>query len=102
VNNKILSTLGLCRKAGKTVTGADAVCKRMRENGDVSLVLAASGISENTRKKLSDKADFYRVCVVYTDFDMIELGSAVGNNSGSACVGITDKGLSDAILKNLR
>lgn len=101
MENKILSTLGLCRKAGKTVTGVDAVCKRMREAGDVYLVLAANGISENTKKKLSDKASFYEVKVVYTDFDMISLGTAVGNNSGSACVGITDKGLSDSISKNL-
>jgi len=101
VNNKVLSTLGICRKAGKTVMGVDSVCKRMRESGDVYVVLAAEGISENSKKKLSDKSAFYGVPVFFTDFDMIALGSAVGNNSGSACVGITDKGLADSIGKNL-
>jgi len=99
--NKILSTLGICRKAGKTVVGVDAVCKRMREGGDVFLVLAASGISENSKKKLTDKSAFYKVPMICTDFDMLTLGSAVGNDSGSACVGITDKGLADSIGKNL-
>ena len=100
-NNKVLSTLGLCRKAGKTITGVDNVCKRMREKGDVFLVIAADGLSENSIKKLSDKAAFYNVSVKFTDFDMLTLGAAVGNNSGSACVGITDKGLADSIGKNL-
>lgn len=100
-NNNILSTLGICRKAGKCITGVDSVCKRMREKRDVFLVLAADGISENSKKKLSDKAAFYNVPVAYTSFDMIVLGSAVGNDSGSACVGITEKGLADSIKKSL-
>ena len=97
--NKLLSTIGICRKAGKTVVGVDAVCKRMRENKDVFLVLAASGLSDNSRKKLSDKSSFYGVPVIYTEFDILTLGAAVGNKSGSACVGITDKGLADSIGK---
>lgn len=101
MENKILSTLGICRKAGKTVMGTDNVCKRMREKRDVFVILAANGISENTAKKLSDKASYYNVPVIYTEFDMQALGSAVGNDSGSACVGITDKGLADSIAKTL-
>ena len=101
MENKILSTLGICRKAGKVVTGTDNVCIRMREKKDVSLVLAADGLSDNTKKKISDKAAFYNVKVIYTEFDMIALGLAVGKDNGCACVGITDKGLADSIGKNL-
>ena len=101
MENKILSTLGICRKAGKTVTGTDNVCIRMREKKDIFLILAADGLSDNTKKKISDKAAFYNVKVMYTQFDMITLGIAVGKNNGCACVGITDKGLADSIEKIL-
>ncbi len=100
-NDKLLSTLGLCRRAGKTVCGVDEICKRMREKKDVLLVLVAKEISDNTRKKISDKCSFYGVPAIFTEYDMIKLGSAVGKHNGSACVAVTDSGFFEAIKKNL-
>ncbi len=91
MKSNLMSCLGLCKRAGKLICGTDAVCTAMREQGNVLLVLAASDISENTDKRISDKTYYYKVPLYRLEQTCYELGRAVGRMGGSACVGVTDQ-----------
>ncbi len=100
-NEKLLSSLGLCQKAGKTVCGTPMICEAMRRGGIKRplVVLEASDTSENTHKRLTDKCKFYGVrheriaCTAQT------LSSALGKSAGIAAVAVTDEGLYRLIEK---
>ena len=59
--DRLLSTLGLCVKAGKVIFGVPMVCEAMRKGGKNApvLVLEAADTSDNTHKKISDKCNYY-------------------------------------------
>ena len=52
MNDRLLSFLGICRRAGKIVIGNDPV-KEAIETDKALLVIMASDISPNTLKKIS-------------------------------------------------
>lgn len=91
MKGNLMSCIGLCKRAGKLICGTDAVCTAMREQGNVLAVIAASDISENTAKKISDKTSYYKVPLYRVEQTCYEMGRAVGRMGGSACVGITDQ-----------
>jgi ribosomal protein L7Ae-like RNA K-turn-binding protein len=98
MNNKLMSTVGLCRRAGKTVIGSDLVVKALRA-GECKLVLLASDASDNTKKRITDKSATYKARLVCLPISADELGLAVGKSNGIATVAITDESLSNAVLK---
>ena len=55
--NKILSLLGLAKKAGKVVVGTDAVISKLQDN-NLNLIFIASDASFATIDKL-EKKSFY-------------------------------------------
>ena len=50
---KLLSLIGLARKAGKLTVGTEAVCDSIR-GGKVKLVIASAEASDNTKKRISN------------------------------------------------
>lgn len=100
-NNKLISTIGLCRRAGKIIPGSDLVCKELRSGG-ISLVLLASDASENTKKRITDKTTFYGKRLEILPITCAGLGTAIGKKSDVACVGITDENLASAVLSHIR
>lgn len=52
MNDRLLNFLGLCRRAGKMKIGCDTVIESV-ELGNARLILMASDISENTKKKVT-------------------------------------------------
>ena len=52
--SKALSYLGLAMRAGKIVTGDEAVLKAVRSS-EAKLVVLAGDASDNTQKKFRDK-----------------------------------------------
>lgn len=56
MNDRLLSLLGLCRRAGKLVIGNDPVRESIEDN-KAFLVLVASDISHNTEKKIRIAAE---------------------------------------------
>jgi ribosomal protein L7Ae-like RNA K-turn-binding protein len=104
----LLGMIGICRRAGKAVIGADMVCEHLRKRGKMSggeenialLVLEAADTSENTHKKLSDKCIFYNVKHIRLQFDCAALGKAVGKNQAAA-VAVVDANFCRAILERL-
>lgn len=96
---KLLFKIGLAKKAGRLIAGADMVCGGIRE-GKVLIVVASSELSENTAKRLSDRCQYYGIRLIVCDVSKEELGAAIGKPF-AACVGITDQNLSELICRNL-
>lgn len=99
---KTLFALGLCRKAGKGIFGTDAVVDAMRAQRSVALVVMPCDNSENTRKKLTDKCNFYRVELLEIPVSGEILAHAVGRTGHSAAVGILDESFAQLIRKTLQ
>ncbi len=93
--SRVLSYIGIARKAGKLTFGTDAVCDALRRGGK-NPVFAASDISEATEKKLTDKCAFYGVSLIRIDADTATLAHAIGKTGTVAAVYISDGGLSRA------
>ena len=86
--NKILNNLGLCFKAGKLIHGTDSVILGIQTK-KVKLIFLANDASENTKKKIKDKANYYSV-EVNEEYTSSELSGAIGKN-GRMVLGIADE-----------
>ena len=94
--DKLLNFLGLCRRAGRLVTGNDIVIDAV-ENGDARLVIVASDISANTEKKLRRVCDELYVPILTVNRTKEELSVAIGKFA--AVVAVTDKGFADKLTE---
>lgn len=99
--SRVLSYIGIAKKAGRLTFGTDAVCDALRRGGK-NPVFAASDISSATEKKLTDKCAFYGVKLVKLEANTTQLGHAIGKTGAVAAVYITDNGLADAAEASLR
>lgn len=96
MNDRLLSLLGLCRRAGKLVIGCDPVIEAAG-GGQVSLLIFACDASENTKKtvlKSVSGADMKIITVAYNKDD-------ISNSIGKACAvaGVCDEGFAKKLLK---
>ena len=89
---KILSSLGLCARAGKLIFGVPMICEAMRSAGAKRplLVLEASDTSDNTHKKITDKCSFYQIRLIRLSCDGASLAAALGKTSSLAAVAVND------------
>lgn len=92
--NKILSMLGLARRAGKLSGGYDASVEKIR-NAEALLLIAAADISEKTYKNLEFEAKKQGIPCVRIDDSMAELSKACAIRTG--IVAVLDSGFSKAI-----
>ncbi len=92
---KILSSLGLCARAGKLIFGVPMICDAMRRGGEGApkIVFEASDTSDNTHKKISDKCNYYQIRRVQLSCDGATLASALGKTSSLAAVAVSDREL---------
>lgn len=90
---KLLGALGLCARARKLIFGVPMICEAMRGGGKnyPLIILEAADTSDNTHKKIADKAAFYKVRTVRLNCDGATLASALGKTSSLAAVAITDE-----------
>ncbi len=95
---KALSMIGLCKKAGRIVSGVPIVCDAMRD-GKVCLTVYAAKAAENSVKRVTDKAKNYETEALGIDILPEELGHAIGKAGAVAAVGILDAGFAAAIRK---
>ena len=93
MNSKVLSMLGLSRRAGAVIIGTDLVTKSL-PSGKVKLVIYSCDASANTEKKITDKCKFYKVKCVKSAFDGGEIAHAIGKQSTVSVVGVTDENFS--------
>ena len=98
---KILSSLGLCAKAGKLIYGVPMVCEALRKGGasKPALVIESSDTSDGTHKKIADKTAFYQVRLVRIDCDGATLASALGKTASLAAVAIKDEKMCSIVEK---
>lgn len=90
----MIKNLGLAFRAGKVVSGTDTVIEKLRKK-QLYLILLASDASDNTKKKINDKAKTYGTKVIET-YDSQTISISIGK-SNIKVIGITDEGFSKII-----
>ena len=95
-NDKLLTLLGFCRKAGKLVTGTEKVTALVK-SGKQCLVMVAEDISPKTEKELNFFASNGRAVVIRVPFDTEAVSCAIGIRAG--VVATSDDGFCKAILQ---
>jgi ribosomal protein L7Ae-like RNA K-turn-binding protein len=88
IMDKVLQAIGLCKKAGKLTFGADGVVDAIRAK-KAKVVIVAADASQNTVKKITDKATFYGINCEIVNYTQKELGRAIGKQV-CAAVAICD------------
>ena len=99
-NPKLLSLLGMCRKAGKLSCGHDGAVGAIRSKS-AKLCLLSSDSSERLRNEIARETS-YEGCslpVKMIESDMMEIGSATGLKS--AVLTVNDEGFAKAMLRLL-
>lgn len=92
---KLLSLIGLAKKAGKIITGEDG-CETAIRSGQATLVLVATDASNNTKKKFTNKTTFYKV-PLYSIFTKDEMSEAIGAQNRATIV-VADAGFTKSML----
>ena len=98
-HDKLLSMLGICRKAGYLVLGSDAVIEALRKES-AHIVLLTDDLSRRSGEKIATAADHKSVKGLKIPISMEEIERLTGKASG--IIAITDKGLADAVEKLAR
>lgn len=93
---RITQMLGLAMRAGCVVTGEERVVQKIR-SGQAKLVLIANDAGFHTKKKLTDKTNYYDVPLL-NYFDRRTLGQALGKGE-RVTVAVTDTGFAAQLLK---
>ncbi len=96
--DKAYSIISLANKAGKLITGEDAVRNSIR-NGRIKLVIISEDASENTRKRIENTADFYNTQLIVWGMKE-EFGNSIGKSARSV-LGIIDENFSKGIKEKL-
>ena len=93
-NDRLLSFLGLCKRAGYLISGAETVTKAMNDDKAL-LALYASDASANSLKNVLKTAGAKDIPALMLGRSKEELSMALGKHCG--IVGVTDKGFADKI-----
>ena len=84
-NDRMLSLLGLARRAGKVQMGHDPVLESLRR-GRARLVVLASDLSPHTAKGILCAARQEEIPIYTLSHSMEELSAAVGKHTGAVAV----------------
>lgn len=76
MNQRLNNAIGLCKKAGKCVSGEFAVENAVKQ-GKALLVLLQSDASDNAKKQYTDLCAYYTVPLLLVD----TVGHAIGHPS---------------------
>ena len=89
---RLLGAIGLAARAGKAIAGVPLICASLSSGGSKvpRLVISASDVSDNTKKRISDKCTFYGVRRIEIGLLADELASALGKGAPIGAVAITD------------
>lgn len=97
--DKVLSMLGLAAKAGNVASGEFSTEKAVK-TFHAELVIVAGDASDNTKKMFRNMCEFYEV--PYYEYTTKEiLGHAIGKQF-RASIAVTDPGLANAVIKQLK
>lgn len=96
--NKVLSLLGLAKRAGKVVSGEFSTETAVKA-GKAFLVIVSEEASDNTKKKFNNMCTYHKV-PVYFYGSKEELGRCIGQEF-RASLAVMDQGFSEAIIKQM-
>ena len=96
MNNRLLSMLGLSRKAGKLKCGEFSVEESIK-SGKACLVVIAGDASGNTKKRFHDMCEYYEVPLIEYS-TRTELAKAVGKEL-TASAAVCDEGFAESMIK---
>ena len=88
MTDKFKGMLGLCRKAGKLIPGAELIAKNKKK---CLLLVCACDASDRTKATV----ETFNIKTIHTDMTKQELGAVLGMGN-VAVVGITDAGFAAA------
>lgn len=77
MNDRLLSLLGIARRAGKITLGFDAVCSSVGKN-ESKLILAAADVSEGTMRKLRNHLSESEINIREIPYGMEPINAAIG------------------------
>ncbi len=95
-NDKVLTLMGFCRKAGKLIVGTEKVTEILEKNIPC-LVMLASDISEKTEKELQFKARGGKGVIIRLSHTLEATARATGTTAGIFAT--ADEGFRKAILQ---
>ena len=95
MNDRLLSFLGLCMRAGKMLYGAETVIKAIRDKKAL-LVLCARDLSSHSANDTAYAASRHGVPVRTLPYEKEALSRALGRHCG--VIAVTDRGFADRIL----
>lgn len=98
MNDKVLSLLGLARRAGRLALGFDPVVDSVK-TGQSRLILITSDISPKTKKELEFSLRDSGMALHSIPYDVKTLGNAVGR--AAKIVSVNDEGFADSVMKLL-
>ena len=90
MNDRILSLLGICKRAGKLITGADTTIDSIRKS-KAKLVIFANDFSKSSKKSVQTAADECNVKTLTMNRSKEEIGFALGKICGTEDKGFADK-----------
>lgn len=94
MNDRILSLLGICKRAGKLITGADTTIDSIRKS-KAKLVIFANDFSKSSKKSVQTAADECNVKTLTMNRSKEEIGFALGKICGVMTT--EDKGFADKL-----
>lgn len=98
MNDKVLSLLGLARRAGKTAIGFDPAVESVRKEQS-QLILMTSDISPKSRKELLFALREKNVRTIDTEYTADDIGNALGKKA--KIVSVMDAGFASSVIKLL-
>lgn len=96
--NKALNTIGICKCANKISYG-ETLIKDIK-NHHIYLVVICRDTSENSKKKLMDKCNYYK-CDYVIAFTQSEIKKVLSRSDVVSGVGIKDYNLAKKFKENL-
>ncbi|MBQ1935674.1 MAG: ribosomal L7Ae/L30e/S12e/Gadd45 family protein [Clostridia bacterium] len=98
MQNNGLGLLGLCKKAGRMVSG-DYACRDALNKGKTYVILLASDASEHLKRSYNGMcADYNIPCLQYVT--KTEIGRACGRET-AAVISINDEGFANRFIRLL-
>lgn len=98
MNDKVLSLLGLIRRANKLSFGYDTVLKSVKEN-KAELIIFTDDISRHSESDVAKAAEGERIRSIRTKYSKDDIETAIGKYS--AVLSINDKGFAEKMISLL-
>jgi ribosomal protein L7Ae-like RNA K-turn-binding protein len=99
MQDKVLSFLGLCKKAGKLEIGEESVGSAQRR-GRAHVILVASDAAAGTAKRAANYSEWGRVPLITLKYTKDTLGDMLGKRV-CAVLAVTDRSMAKSLTEKI-